>query len=311
MPKQWFKCPDAALVEIKDCLSTNGCRMQRRCATLPYLRLCADERDGPLVTPSSAGNGPRMIYLKAVEGYVIDPDGYVFATFGIAVHAKLSFYKYTRNVLAEEPLSDEDMKGIPDVLSEDEQVPGSYILYDYKTWGSYKAKLCLGIVHKDVNVIGDDGEPVRFKSGPRKGVIKTKKQEGHDPDAALVELYPTALQLNRYRIFFEKAGFPISHMRVQMDPRDSGTQFAKSRGVEKNIYMLDIERLPDDEVLAYYRQLTGEVNHAMQTGEMPRFCNPVERWNGNRCAKYCEVAEPCMAHQRKEGGDGYVQNSNY
>ena len=41
------------------------------------------------------------------------------------------------------------------------------------------------------------------------------------------------LQLNRYRIFFEEQGFPVSRIQIQAIPRDGGTYIAKNRGIDK------------------------------------------------------------------------------
>ena len=81
--------------------------MKKRCATLPLLTLISYDREWEGVSPSSAGNGPRMLYLKATTNYAIDPNKRIFAILGTAVHEMLAKEKYTNNVLAEEPLSDE------------------------------------------------------------------------------------------------------------------------------------------------------------------------------------------------------------
>ena len=120
MPAKFFRCPDSNIIEISDCLRIGGCRMGQRCATIPFLELISYDRKWEGVTPSAAGNGPRYLYLKATTDYVIDPNSRVFAVLGTSVHGKLSIYKYTRDVLSEEKLSDDKMKGIADCLEYDE-----------------------------------------------------------------------------------------------------------------------------------------------------------------------------------------------
>ena len=120
MPAARFKCPDGKTIAIEECLAKKGCRMIERCATRPYLRLVSRNRefDGK-VTPSGAGNGPLYMYLMGTRPYTVDPNDMVWAAIGTSTHDRLSIHRYTYDVIAEEPLSDEKMKGIPDVLEED------------------------------------------------------------------------------------------------------------------------------------------------------------------------------------------------
>lgn len=290
MPAKWFICPDGKQIEISKCLENRGCRMYMRCATRPYLRLIGYDREWKGVSPSAAGTGPRCLYLKAVTDYAIDPNNRAFAAHGTGVHGKLSIHKFTYNVLSEEKLSSKEMEGIADILEEDEWKVGYYILSDYKTWGSFKVAKAQGIIKRDVKVCDENGKPIRYKSGKRKGQIKTRKEIVLSPDKA--DIQETALQINRYRIFFEKAGFPISRMQVQMLIRDGGTQAAFSRGVNKNLGLIDIPRIPDDQVLDFYDILQKEVDEAFRLGWV-RLCNDWESWDGRRCKGFCEVSEAC------------------
>lgn len=297
MPAKWFACPDYGTIEIERCLKTGGCRMEERCATLPYLRAIAFDRKWKGVSPSSAGNGPRLLYLKAVMNYTINPQDRVWALLGTGTHDKLALEKYTGNVLAEEKLSDEQMGGIADALEEDENAPGCYILSDYKTWGSYKVATAIGKYQEEVNEEDEDGNPILLKSGKNKGKPKTKKVTMIDPKKA--DLGNEELQLNRYRIFYEQAGFPISRMQIQAIPRDGNTFIAKSRGIDKNIYIIPIERLPDQEVLYFYENLQAEVDDAFRT-DWTRICSDHESWEKRRCENYCEVAEFCAEMENRK-----------
>ena len=303
MPAKWFQCPDAERIEIDRCLKPGGCRMPRRCATIPYLRLVGFDRKWQGVSPSSAGNGPRVLYLKATTDYTIDPDSRVWASIGTGTHGKLSIHQYTSNVLSEEKLSDDDMTGIADVLQADENKQGWYILDDYKTWGSYKLMKALGIsVEKEEETVLDDNEkPVILKSGPNKGQPKTKTNTRIIKEPALADLRVEELQLNRYRIFFEEKGFPISRMEIQAIPRDGGTWIAKSRGIDRNLYMIGIRRMENKAVIQFYKTLSDQVNEAFKTGYI-RLCNLWEAWEGRRrCESHCEVSEACKAMSKKKG----------
>lgn len=303
MPAKWFKCPDNETIQIEACLKNQGCRMNQRCATRPFLRLVGYDRKWEGVSPSAAGNGPRMLYLKAVTDYAIDPNDRVWAAFGTSTHDKLAMHKYSKNVLTETPLQDEDMKGIADVLEEDEAEQGKFILSDYKTWGSFKVAKALGIVSetKEETVLDENGKPVILKSGPNKGKPKTRQEKIIQHDPTKVDLKPEELQLNRYRIFFESYGFPISQMQIQVVSRDGGTYIAQNRGIERNLYIIPIKRLLNKDALDFYKQLADEVTEAFATGYI-RKCNPWESWDRRRCeGGYCEVVETCKEMSAKAG----------
>lgn len=274
--------------------------MPERCATRPYLRLIGFDREWKGVSPSSAGNGPRLLYLKATKDYSIDPNDRVWAAFGTSTHDKLGMHKHIHNVLSEERLSDEEMSGIPDALEQDESAKEQYTLTDHKVWGSFKVAKALGIkiVKEDVELKDEDGNPILLKSGPNKGQPKTKKETTVwkiEPDLKSEEL-----QINRYRIFYEKYGFPISRMQIQVVSRDGGTYIAKSRGIEKNLYIIPVRRLSDESVLLFYSCLSQEVHDAFETG-YSRLCNDWECWDGRRCDGYCEVSEHCKQMSEEVG----------
>lgn len=301
MPAKFFVCPDQERIEIKACLLK--CRMTSRCATKPFLRLVGFDREYRGVTPSAAGNGPRLIYLKETIDYAIDPQTRVWAAFGTGTHGKLSINEYAKNVLVEEQLSDEKTRGIADVLEDDEENPGYYLLYDYKSWGSFKVSRALGIIseQKEETVIGIDGKPVILKSGPNKGQPKTIKKSVITQDPTKVDLFAEELQLNRYRIFFEKAGFPVSKMLLQVIPRDGGTYIAKNRGIDRELYLIPIKRLHNKDVLSFYESLATEVLEAFKT-DYARLCNMRESWDRKRCVeRYCEVVESCKSMSQKAG----------
>jgi len=262
--------------------------------------MISDEREWTgRISPSSAGNGPRLIFLKATKPYSITADGRAFAALGVGVHGKLSYKRYTEYVLAETKLSDDAITGIADVLEPDEQKPGQYVLQDYKTWGSYKVARALGYQSAKVPVVDPDGNPVLLKTGKNKGQQKYETQHSVDPKNA--DLKDTAYQVNRYRILFEHYGYPVSRMQVQAIVRDGGTFVAQQRGIDKNIYIIDIPFIPDAQVLMYYRLLQDEVDAAFKTGKV-RKCDTWESWDGRRCTGFCEVADHCKEMEEQAHG---------
>ena len=281
-------------IEIAKCLENNGCRMKKRCGTRPFLRLISYDRTWDGVSPSSAGNGPRLLYLKATVQYVIAPNDRVWAAFGTSTHEKLSMHAYSHNVLTETKLKDADMKGAADVLEEDEEREGFYVLTDYKNFGSYKVAKSLGIVTmvEEETILDKEGKPVILKTGKNKGSPKTRQKRIIKQDPTAIDLKAEELQLNRYRIFFESYGFPISRMQLQIMARDGGTYVAKNRGIDRNLYVIPIRRLTNKEVLDHYKVLADETMRAFKDGYI-RKCNMWESWERRRCDSFCEVVDAC------------------
>ena len=296
MSAKWFKCPDGQMIPIATCLQVGGCRMPQRCATIPFLTFIGYDRKWEGVSPSSAGNGPRMLYLKATTDYVVDPNSRVFAALGTGVHGKLSIHSYTKDALSEEKLSDDKMKGIADCLETDETDSRYYVLTDYKTSGSYKVAKWLGIIAetKEETLLDENDKPILLKSGKNKGQPKTRQNRTILTDPIKADMREVELQINRYRLLFEKHGFPISRMQIQAIPRDGGTYIAKNRGIDKNLYIIPVRRLQNKFVLEFYQNLSDQVNEAFKTG-YARQCNIWEAWdNRNRCENFCEVKNVCI-----------------
>lgn len=139
------------------------------------------------------------------------------------------------------------------------------------------------------------GEPYRYKSGKRKGEIKYKQEKKiiYDKDWMQENQRGIAFQLNRYRIEVERRGFPVSRMRVFSIPRDGGLWIAKSRGIMQRSEFVYVPRLDDTQVIAFYNELQDRVDQAFKDNYAP-VCGVWQRWNGDRCANYCEVREACQ-----------------
>jgi hypothetical protein len=300
MPLKWFKCPgDGGLIEVAKCLSVKGCRLGQRCATIPYLRNAARDRKWKAVTPSQAFNGPRFIYLKEVCDYAEDPHDKAFAILGTGSHDKLSVHSLIKGFIAEQKFKDKAIEGIPDIVEPDEYNLGFYLLYDYKTSGSFKVALALGLEKQEEDLLDDQGHPILYKTGAKKGTPKQKKIWVPNREKALPEILDWTFQMNRYRIMIEEAGFPISRMITQCIPRDGNTYIAKNRGVDKNVILVDIPRMDNKPVLDHYENLQNEITEAFKTFT-PRICNKKESWNGRKCDGYCPVSEQCR-QMEKEG----------
>ncbi len=292
MPVKWFICPpDKKTIEVDKCLSQRGCRLGERCSTIPYLRKAAQERPWKRVTPSQAGTGPRVTYLKQVCDYAIDPYDMAFAVIGQGSHGKLSTWYLTRGFISEEGFSDDLIKGIPDLLEPDEEEIGFHILYDYKTSGSYKVRLALGLTEDTDNPkLGKNNQPLKHTSGYKRG--KIKYHDKIDREFAKKNILDWSLQLNRYRIVVEHYDYPVSRMICQAIPRDGNTWIANNRGIMENVYLIKIPRLDDKYVLDFYATLQEDHERAFESN-VPRMCSAWEKWDGRRCKGFCPIKSYC------------------
>lgn len=225
--------------------------------------------------------GTLQAFLKLTNEYAVSPDQRAFMVHGTKAHANLEGSEDEFSLL-EESFQDSEITGIADVL---ECENGKNVLVDYKTAGSFKVAKALGFYVEDEKT----GEA--YKSGKRKGEAKTRKVLKRD--SSKIDRRDWELQLNKYRIEFEKKGFKIDNIKIQALVRDGGTYIAKSRGVFRNIYYFNIDRIPDAEILAYFETKKVALLTALQQGYWNDICTAEENWDSLKCQKYCEVAEFC------------------
>lgn len=285
MPIKNFICPDAAEILISECLKEGGCRLKNRCASRSYLLMASKERTWT-GKPSTTQliQGTMCSFLKLTHEYSVLPDSRAFMINGTERHASLEKAGAGDEFsLIEEVFNDSDISGIADIIEEEN---GIRKLMDYKVSGSYKVQKALGWT-----TIDQETDEI-YKNGKRKGERKTIKILVQKPENADVEDW--ALQLNKYRIEFEKKyNKKISKLQVQVCVRDGNTFIARSRGVFRNIYLVNIPIMDDVFILNYFQQKKEALLKALEQGYWNQICSEKENWEGLKCAKYCEVAEFC------------------
>lgn len=260
MPLTDFKCPDGVTTPITECLEACP-NKQGRCLSLPTLYDVGHDREW-MGKPSTTQllNPTRQEYLKITRDYAIAPKSRAFALLGTRHHRQLEVVaKKIEGIEAELKLKSPEVSGILDLLEPDPLQEGYYILWDYKTWGSYSLALQLGL-----------------------------KNNGE------YEQRQTQLQLNNYRILVEELNFKISQMKIQCTVRDGHTKSAYWNGIEDTIVVLPIDFLPDDEVKEYFSRKREALLTALDTNTMPGLCDYEERWKGRRCkGDLCPVHPYC------------------
>jgi len=262
-----------------------------------YLRTVAGERKleekpGSKLHVTQLLRGTRENYLRMLVDYAEDPDGGAFLVVGSSAHVLLANHAGALDE-AERAFPDEDVAGTLDMLEED----GTLI--DYKTWGSYAVVKALGII----------------KEGKGKDAVYSR-----DPDRA--DLKDLELQMNRYRMYAEKAGLEVKRMKCFVVVRDGGLQIARTRGVDQKTYYLDVPFMDDEKVNGYFDRKRKELlEHLVKrslhvdkeeltpeeatAGGMPPMCTDKECWDGAKCkGGYCPVAKECAF----TGGNPYLED---
>jgi hypothetical protein len=256
MPLEYFICPDGVKRPITECLEKCPC-LDGRCLSLPTLTTIGSIRRWSGV-PSTTQllNPTRLEYLSIKYPFAVDPFDQAFSLLGTRHHGKLEIVaKKIEGLIAEQKLTGE-ITGILDLLeplNDDE-----YRLIDYKTYGSYSVAKHLGL------------------------------KEGGETDQLKL-----ALQTNNYRIMAKEIGFNVTEIKCQITVRDGGTYSAKQNGIDRNLYLLPVEILPDDYVKEYFLTKSFALINAVEQDKLPELCPYEERWGNRRCLSYCAVNMYC------------------
>ena len=274
--------------------------MGRRCLTLPTLVvIAASERPWSGKTSTTQLlNGTMLEYLRATQEYAINPRDRAFSLLGSTHHAKLA--QVEGNWISEQTQSGNgNPSGTPDPLEPDPEHSGSYILTDYKTFGSFRVAKMLGIV-KGTSLHPTD---VYVKSGKWGKAGTPKKVTTFTMDPTKVEMKEETLQLNHYRVLLQQHGYSISYMQIQVTVRDGSLQIARERGVTEPIYLVPIPKVADDIILDFFQKKHDALIFHIQHHIMPDPCNNEESWDHRRCKDYCDVAQFCPQGQRVQASN--------
>ena len=285
MPLKGFKYPNGDKIEIEE-VRGGKVDIERMGIALPTLLHMAEQRD-PKRKPSTTEllNGTCQSYLQRTEEYYIDPQENAFSLAGTLHHLKLeTAAEEIGSLKSELSLEHFDITGTLDLYDSKNKY-----LIDYKNVGSYKVVQLLGLQYNTE----DHPTDVYLKSGRwgKKGTPKKVKVFYENPESA--DFGDWKWQLNFYRFLLEKNGYPVEKMFIQATVRDGGVQVATSRGVNKNIYLVEVPFIHDDHLVEKFLTKRDALLQALENRELPDKCNDDETWGGNKCKRYCEVREIC------------------
>ena len=285
MPLKGFKYPNGEKLSIEDVYKGNV-DIGRIGVSIPTLLHMSSDRD-PERKPSATEllSGTCESYLKRKEDYYIVPNDNAFSLAGTLHHLKLEDSSISLDRLCSEiQLESRGITGIIDLYDKK-----THTLIDYKFSGSYKVAKCLGIqwrhtthpteVYKRNSKWGKKGEPKRIKE--------------FYIDENTIDMEDWSWQINFYRYLLESNLYPVDRMLLQVTVRDGGLQIARERGVDKNIYILDVPYINNDHLIDRYTKQRDALLKSLKLNELPSKCSTEETWGGKKCESYCDVRHVC------------------
>jgi len=235
----------------------NQCRLNNRCLPASYLKTVGENRPwNGIPSVTQLLKGTREAYLWNKHDVTINPEDSVFMVLGTHTHVGLEDIDMDRFQYS-------GISGLPDAYEDG-------VLIDYKVLGSYKVGKVLGLVE-----------------------VAKKKWEV-DPEA--VDNFEYEMQVNMYRIMLEESGKEVKQMKLCIIVRDGNTYMAKNRGIDKNIYYIDIPKYADCNVLSYFNNKRTALIFSIENDKMPGICDSRENWEGRKCADYCQVKQWCTGN---------------
>ena len=284
MPAIGFKYPQGDTISFEDALENKKLDIERMGVYPTALKEMSKQRD-PDRKPSVTEliNGTCQSYLQRTETYHINPQEYAFSLAGTLHHKKLE--DNADESEAEISLEGIDITGIVDLYDSN-----TNCLIDYKNTGSYKASQVLGIEF----YLEDDPSGALYKRSGRWGAAGTpKKVKRHFMKPEKADFGDWSWQINMYRYMLESTGKQVDKMYVQMTVRDGGIAVARDRGVERNIYLVEVPYIHNDHLLEYFTEKRDRLLDALESKTTPGKCNETETWNGIKCERFCEVRHLC------------------
>ena len=290
MPLKGFKYPDGETISLKN-VREGRVDIDKMGMALPTLLYMSEQRDNDRPPSTTELNiGTCQAYLQREKDYYTDPQENAFSLAGTIHHSKLED-SASSGMYSELPLEYEGVTGIVDLYDRK-----SKLLIDYKNTGSYKASQILGLQYTE-----DEHPTEVYKRNGRWGKAGTpKKIKVWYRDPATADFGDWGWQINFYRLMLEHNGYPVDNMYVQMTIRDGGVHAAVSRGVQNNIYLVEVPSINDDILRKRFLEKRDMLISSLENKITPTMCTPEETWDGRKCERYCPVREVCP----------YMENNN-
>jgi hypothetical protein len=225
--------------------------------------------------------------LRITKDYAVSPESRAFALLGSTHHKMLEGFADGKGEVKVEVMGIQGTCDMPEEVSGTDECD----ILDYKTWGSFRVARALGL--EDVGKVPDPSGAVYTRGGKWGPAGSPKMVSIFRANAGKADLANEVIQLNFYRVGLEKQGRKVRKLGIQATVRDGGTVTAKSYGVDRLIYMIEVPRIGDVDVMGWLLERKLELEDALISNST-RVCSDTECWGGRRCQNYCDVAGFCV-----------------
>jgi len=256
-------------------------------APLPYVALVCEQRADDVLHVTDLNNSARYNKLMKETDFIVDLDSSFYRVMGVASHSALEKRGGVHSEFKLEMVVDKTrITGTADLVVEGQ---GGVVIIDYKILGSYSVTKLFGMYQTDEVILEPDGTPAVYKSGEKKGQRKTRKVWLRDESKRDIKNY--LRQLNIYGLMYkDMTGIDVVGLKLFVGVRDGGTEAARSRGIMRNTYLIELPVGPEEKVLAFIRDRIAQNSLPLEACPI---CTEEESWGGNRCKGYCPVALEC------------------
>ena len=114
-------------------------------------------------------------------------------------------------------------------------------------------------------------------------------------DGGTHDVLEISKQLSYYKILMEKVGLKVKNIQVQMLVRGGLDKTAKSYGLNKMSYVINLHGISKHWIRIYMKAKYDRLMKALKDYVLPPVCR--DRWNDLRCKDYCSVNEFCPYYQ--------------
>ncbi|MCI7476812.1 MAG: hypothetical protein MSA77_01055 [Selenomonadales bacterium] len=105
-------------------------------------------------------------------------------------------------------------------------------------------------------------------------------------------------------MLLESQGFKVNSMYIQALCRDFGVRISAERGIDKQLYIIPINKISDRWLVRYFNHKADVLRQTRETKVLPPICSARERWKDRKCLDYCDVANQCPYGARLRSARG-------
>jgi hypothetical protein len=259
-----------------------------------YIKSVISQRNDTELHVTDLLNSARYNLLNKRVETIVDIDDAAWRILGTASH--LALEQQGGNMSEVSVSHDFGIGRLVGKIDLIEEIDGGHRIIDYKVVGSYSVLGVFGMYQETEVELDENGKPILYKSGEKKGMERTRKVWRTDPGKRDIRKY--ARQLNIYAYLAKRClGIEAKQLYNFFVIRDGKTEIARSRGIMRSTYMVEMplaqgkgDETADDRIESFIKTKMAE--NMVAIADAP-ICSDEECWEGRRCNDFCPVALEC------------------